>query len=37
MYAMGLEQIGLTSEAKGVWRKLAAQRPDDPKLRQLAQ
>ena len=37
MYAMGLEQIGLTSEAKGVWRKLAAQRPDDPKLRQLAE
>ena len=37
MYAMGLEQIGLTGEAKGVWRKLSAQRPDDPKLRQLAQ
>ena len=37
MYAMGLEQMGLTSEAKGVWRKLAAQRPDDPKLRQLSQ
>lgn len=37
VYAMGLEQIGLTGEAKGVWRKLSAQRPDDPKLRQLAQ
>jgi hypothetical protein len=37
MYAMGLGQIGLTGEAKGVWRKLAAQRPDDPKLRQLAE
>ena len=37
IYAMGLEQIGLTGEAKGVWRKLAAQRPDDPKLRQLAE
>jgi len=37
MYAMGLEQIGLTSQAKGVWRKLAAQRPDDAKLRQLAE
>ena len=37
MYAMGLEQIGLTGEAKSVWRKLAAQRPDDPKLRQLAE
>lgn len=37
MYAMGLEQLGLTGEAKGVWRKLSAQRPDDPKLRQLAQ
>jgi hypothetical protein len=37
VYAMGLEQIGLSGEAKGVWRKLAAQRPDDPKLRQLAQ
>lgn len=37
MYAMGLEQIGLTGEAKGVWRKLAAQRPDDAKLRQLAE
>ena len=37
VYAMGLEQIGLTGEAKGVWRKLAAQRPNDPKLRQLAQ
>ena len=35
-YAMGLEQIGLTGEAKSVWRKLSAQRPDDPKLRQLA-
>jgi hypothetical protein len=37
MYAMGLEQIGLTGEAKGVWRKLSAQRPSDPKLRQLAE
>ena len=37
MYAMGLEQLGLTGEAKGVWRKLSAQRPDDPKLRQLAE
>lgn len=37
MYAMGLEQIGLTGEAKTVWKKLSAQRPDDPKLRQLAQ
>jgi hypothetical protein len=37
MYAMGLEQIGLTSEAKGVWRKLSAQRPNDPKLKQLAE
>ena len=37
MYAMGLEQLGLTGEAKGMWRKLSAQRPDDPKLRQLAE
>ena len=37
IYAMGLEQLGLTSEAKGVWKKLAAQRPNDPKLRQLAE
>jgi len=37
VYAMGLEQIGLTSEAKGVWKKLSAQRPNDPKLRQLAE
>ena len=37
MYAMGLEQVGLSGEAKGVWRKLAAQRPGDPKLRQLAE
>lgn len=37
VYAMGLEQIGLTGEAKGVWRKLSAQRPNDPKLRQLAE
>jgi hypothetical protein len=37
MYAMGLEQIGLSGEAKGVWRKLAAQRPNDAKLRQLAE
>src|ERR1044071_6342833 len=37
MYAMGLEQIGLTGEAKSVWKKLAAQRPNDPKLRQLAE
>jgi len=37
VYAMGLEQIGLTSEAKSVWRKLSAQRPDDPKLKKLAE
>ena len=37
IYAMGLEQLGLTGEAKGVWKKLSAQRPDDPKLRQLAE
>ncbi len=37
VYAMGLEQIGLTSEAKGIWKKLSDQRPNDPKLRQLAQ
>lgn len=37
IYAMGLEQIGLTGEAKGVWKKLSAQRPDDPKLRKLAE
>lgn len=37
VYAMGLEQIGLTGEAKSVWRKLSAQRPSDPKLRQLAE
>jgi len=37
VYAMGLEQIGLTGEAKGVWKKLSDQRPNDPKLRQLAQ
>lgn len=37
VYAMGLEQIGLTGEAKSVWKKLAAQRPNDPKLRQLAE
>jgi hypothetical protein len=37
VYAMGLEQMGLTSEAKGVWKKLSVQRPTDPKLRQLAE
>lgn len=37
VYAMGLEQIGLTGEAKNVWRKLAAQRPEDQKLRKLAE
>jgi len=37
IYAMGLEQLGLTSEAKGVWKKLSAQRPSDAKLRQLAE
>jgi hypothetical protein len=37
VYAMGLEQIGLTGEAKNVWRKLATARPDDPKLRKLAE
>ena len=37
VYAMGLEQIGLTGEAKNVWRKLSAQRPDDPKLKKLAE
>jgi hypothetical protein len=36
VFAMGLEQMGLTGEAKGVWRKLAEQRPDDPKLKELA-
>ena len=36
MYAMALEQMGLTGEARAVWRKLSAERPDDPKLRQLA-
>lgn len=35
-YAMALEQMGQTSEAKGVWKKLAVQRPDDPKLKELA-
>jgi len=37
VYAMGLEQIGLTSEAKGVWKKLSAERPNDLKLKQLAE
>ncbi|HUQ25332.1 MAG TPA: hypothetical protein VM140_06650 [Burkholderiales bacterium] len=37
VYAMGLEQVGLTAEAKGIWKKLSAQRPNDPKLRQLAE
>ena len=37
LYAMALEQVGRTPEAKGVWKKLSAQRPDDPKLRQLAE
>jgi len=37
VYAMGLEQLGLTGEAKNIWRKLAAQRPDDSKLRKLAE
>jgi hypothetical protein len=36
MYAMALEQMGLTGEARGLWRKLSAERPDDPKLRELA-
>jgi len=35
-YAMALEQMGLSGEARGVWRKLSAQRPDDPKLKELA-
>lgn len=37
LYAMALEQVGRTPEAKSVWKKLSAQRPDDPKLRQLAE
>jgi hypothetical protein len=35
-YAMGLEQMGLTGEAKSVWRKLAEQRPGDANLKALA-
>jgi len=37
VYAMALEQMGLTSQAKTVWRKLAEARPDDPKLKKLAE
>jgi len=36
VYALALEQMGLTGEARGVWRNLSAQRPDDSRLRLLA-
>jgi hypothetical protein len=36
IYAMALEDMGLTGEARAVWKKLAAQRPEDANLRKLA-
>jgi hypothetical protein len=36
LYALALEDMGLTAEARRVWKDLAAQRPDDPQLRDFA-
>jgi len=36
IYAMALEDVSATSEARPIWKKLAAERPEEPKLRQYA-
>ncbi len=36
LYALALESLNLSAEAKPVWKKLAADRPDDPTLQAFA-
>jgi hypothetical protein len=36
LYATALEDASLRSEARPVWKKLAAERPDEPRLKQFA-
>jgi hypothetical protein len=36
LYAMALEDAGLREQARPVWKKLAAERPGEPRLRQFA-
>ena len=36
LFAMTLEDLLLVSEARPLWKKLSAERPDEPKLRQFA-
>jgi len=36
LYALALESLDLSTEAKPVWKKLAADRPDDPTLQAFA-
>lgn len=37
LYAVALEELKQTPEARPIWKKLAAERPDEPKLRQFAE
>jgi hypothetical protein len=37
LYAMALEELSLTGEARPIWKKLAAERPAEPKLKQYAE
>ena len=37
LYALALEELKQTAEARAVWKKLAAERPDEPKLRHYAE
>jgi hypothetical protein len=37
VYAAALEDAGLRSDAKSVWKKLAAERPEEPRLKALAE
>ena len=37
LYAVALEELKQTPEAREVWKKLAAERPDEPRLRQFAE
>ena len=37
VYAMALEDLQLGAEARPIWQKLAAERPDQPRLKQFAE
>lgn len=37
LYAMALEDLQLAGEARPIWKKLAAERPEQPKLKQFAE